>query len=166
MPLLFESFQSALENKDGKKMFYPRAVHVGNVNTARIAKEVAAYSSLTPGDVKNTIDNIVTVMTQHLQSSESVTLDGLGTFRLVMKSGGRGVETSDEVSAAQASLTVRFLPSSTRNPDRSTATRSLVTGVKCVRFDRNNVPASGNGDGNEPGGGDNGGNGEAPDPLG
>jgi predicted histone-like DNA-binding protein len=63
------------------------------------AKEIAAYSSLSTGDVKNTLDNLVTVAAQHLQASESVTLDGFGTFRMVMKSNGKGVELPEKVSA-------------------------------------------------------------------
>ena len=43
---------------------------------------------------------------------------------MVMKSNGKGVELPEKVSAAQASLTVRFLPNYTKNPDRTTATRS------------------------------------------
>ena len=135
MAVLYKSFQSVLEDKNHKKMFHPRVIYTANISTSQIAKEIAAYSSLSPGDVKNTLDNLVTVMGQHLQASESVSLDGFGTFRMVMKSNGKGVETSEEVSAAQASLTVRFLPNFTKNPDRTTATRSLVTGAKCVRFD-------------------------------
>ena len=75
-------------------------------------------------------------MGQHLQSSESVSVDGLGTFRMVMVARGKGVETSDEVSAAQATLTVRFQPTTTKNHDRTTATRSMVTGAKCARYDK------------------------------
>ena len=134
MAVLYKSFQSVLEDKNHKKMFHPRVIYTANISTSQIAKEIAAYSSLSSGDVKNTLDNLVTVMGQHLQASESVSLDGFGTFRMVMKSNGKGVETSEEVSAAQASLTVRFLPNFTKNPDRTTATRSLVTGAKCVRF--------------------------------
>ena len=104
-------------------------IYTANVSTAQLAKEIAAYSSLSTGDVKNTLDNLVTVSAQHLQASESVTLDGFGTFRMVMKSNGKGVEVPEKVSAAQASLTVRFLPNYTKNPDRTTATRSLVTGA-------------------------------------
>jgi predicted histone-like DNA-binding protein len=99
-----------------------------------LAKEVAEYSSLTSGDVKNTIDNLITVMTKHLQASESVTLDGLGSFRMVMRSGGNGVETEEEVSAAQASLTILFTPSYTRTPKGAVATRSMVTGARCMRY--------------------------------
>ena len=127
MAVLYKSFQSVLEDKNHKKMFHPRVIYTANISTSQIAKEIAAYSSLSPGDVKNTLDNLVTVMGQHLQASESVSLDGFGTFRMVMKSNGKGVETSEEVSAAQASLTVRFLPNFTKNPDRTTATCSLVT---------------------------------------
>ena len=72
-------------------MFHPRVIYTANISTSQIAKEIAAYSSLSPGDVKNTLDNLVTVMGQHLQASESVSLDGFGTFRMVMKSNGKGV---------------------------------------------------------------------------
>lgn len=168
MPVLYGPFQSVLKDKNGKQLFYPRVLRTGNVGTSQIAKEIAGYSSLSTGDVKNTLDNLVTVVTRHLQSSESVTLDGFGTFRLVMKSNGNGVETADEVSAAQASLVVRFLPSSTRHLDGTLATRSLVTGARCIRIDRADAPASGsNGgdDSNLPGGGTGGDEGETPDPA-
>lgn len=107
----------------------------------------------------------MTVVSQHFQGSESVALDEFGTFRIVMKSGGKGVETIDKVSAVQSSLTVRFLPCFTRNLDGTTATRSLVTGAKCVRFDPETSASSGE---NEPegGGGSEGGGSEAPDPIG
>lgn len=132
MPVLYKSFQSALKDKKGNYLFYPRVQIIGNVNTAQIAQEIADYSSLSPGDVKNTIDNLVTVMKLHLQNSESVTLNGFGSFRMVMKSGGHGAMTAEEVSAAQSTLHVRFQSASTRNPNRSVATRSLETGARCI----------------------------------
>ena len=72
MPVIYKSFQSVLANKEGKKLFYPRVVLTGNVDTEQVAKEIAELSSLSTGDSKNVIDNLVTVMTRHLQSSESV----------------------------------------------------------------------------------------------
>ena len=101
-------------------------------------------------------------MTRHLQSSEVVMLDGLGTFRLAMKSRGKGAKTKEEVSAAQASLRVHFSPASTRNSDRTVATRSLVTGVKCVLYKPETTDSVTSGGGNS-GGGDGG---IEDDPLG
>ena len=80
-----------------------------------------------------------------------------------MKANGKGVKTVDDVSAAQASLTVRFLPCSTRHLDGTMATRSLVTGSRCVRFDRADTSASGEGEGGKPEGGGSGG--VTPDPS-
>lgn len=155
MPVLYKPFQSALKDKKGNYLFYPRVQLVGNVNTAQIAQEIAEYSSLSPGDVENTLQNLVTVMKHHLQNSESVTLNGLGSFRIVMKSGGRGAMTAEEVSAAQATLYVRFASASTRNPNRSVATRSLVTGARCINATSLKLPtvdsAAGGGE-EEPGG--------------
>ena len=136
MALIYEPFQSTMADKNGEKLYYPRVVRTATVTTAQIAKEVAQYSALSPGDVKSTIDNLVTVMTNHLHASESVNLEGLGIFRMVMKSKGKGVASAKEVSSNQATLNVRFQPSSTKNTDRTLATRALVTGVKCVRIDR------------------------------
>ena len=160
MPVIYKSFQSVLANKEGKKLFYPRVVLTGNVDTEQVAKEIAELSSLSTGDSKNVIDNLVTVMTRHLQSSESVTLDGLGTFLLTMKSTMNGVEDPLKVSATQSTLRVRFLPTSKRNLDHTVSTRSLVTGVKCVRFDLQDTAGSGGNDGGS--GGNDGDQGENP----
>lgn len=89
MPVLYKTIQSTMKTKDGDKLYHPRTVYVGSVNTEKIAQEIAEYSSLSKGDVKNSIDNLVAVMTRHLQSSEVVMLDGLGSFRLAMKSRGK-----------------------------------------------------------------------------
>lgn len=78
MAVLYKTVQSILANKAGVKVFYPRVVLKGHVSTDQIAREISEYSSLSKGDTKNVIDNLVRVLTTHLQSSESVTLDGFG----------------------------------------------------------------------------------------
>lgn len=154
MALLYKTIRSIKENKEGKKLYHPRAVHTGIVGTNRLAQEVAEYSSLSTGDVKNTIDNLVTVMTRNLQSSHTVRLDGLGTFSIVLRSQGKGSETPEGVDASKARMGVRFIPASTRNADMTVATRSLITGVQCIPYEslvKN--PATGGGGGTEEGGG-------------
>ena len=91
---------------------------------------------LSTGDSKNVIDNLVTVMTRHLQSSESVTLDGLGTFRLTLKSTLNGVEDPLKVSATQSTLRVRFLPTSKRNLDHTVSTPVSYTHLDVYKRQR------------------------------
>ena len=52
MPVIYKSFQSVLANKEGKKLFYPRVVLTGNVDTEQVAKEIAELSSLSTGHSK------------------------------------------------------------------------------------------------------------------
>ena len=52
MPVLYKPFQSTLEDKKAVKTLLPRVVRSGNVDSAQLSKEIAAYSSLSPGDVK------------------------------------------------------------------------------------------------------------------
>lgn len=136
MTVLYESFQSHLANKEKQYLYYPRVVRVGNVTMDQIASEIANRSSLSSGDVKNTIDNLIAVMRHHLLSSESVTLDGFGSFRLVIKAKGNGVMTEDQVSSSQCKLMIRFSPAFTRKTDGTVATRSLLSGVKFKRVGR------------------------------
>ena len=49
MPVLYKPFQSVLEDKNKKKLFHPRVIYTANVSTAQLAKEIAAYSSLSTG---------------------------------------------------------------------------------------------------------------------
>lgn len=142
MAILFKAFQSQIKNKKGKKLFYPKVVRTGNVSTNKIAQEIASRSSLSSGDVKNTLDNLGIMMGHYLQTSHSVTLDGLGTFRTVMVSKGKGVENVEDVSASQSIVTVRFKPSFKKNPNGKIATRSMVENAEFERFDNktNNKP--------------------------
>lgn len=163
MALMFKVTQSRLPNKEGQYPYNPQALYTGNVSTTQLAREVAAYSSLTAGDVMNTLENLVRVMTTHLQASEIVTLDGFGSFRLGFKSRGKGKLTAGEVTASQSAIRVLFRPASTRNNDGTVATRSLVSGVRCVLQPVSVVetddPQAGQG-GSQPGGGTESGGGE------
>lgn len=134
MPIPYKARLSKFANKEGKKLYHPQVVTIGTVSLNDLSKEVAELSSLTTGDVKNTIDNLITVMTRHLQSGESVSLDGLGSFTLSLKSTGKGAETADEVSPSDARLRINFRPAMTRNSDHTVATRSLLTGSSFVRW--------------------------------
>lgn len=135
MALLFKPYQSSMKDKFGDKLFYPRVQIVGNVSTKQIAKEIAEYCSLTPGDVMNTLDNLVRVMATHLKNSHSVTLDGIGTFRIVMKAGGKGVATQEDVNANQARLKVHFQQTFSRHSDGTVGSYPLVDGTRFVKFD-------------------------------
>lgn len=114
-------------------MWHPSVVLSGKVDLDTLAKECAEMSSLSPGDVKNSIDNLIVVVNRHLLSGESVCLDGLGSFTPALNSTGKGVENEADVTFANSRLKINFRESVTRNTDRTVATRSLSQGASFVR---------------------------------
>lgn len=112
-------------------------------------------------------------MREQLLNSRTVRLEGLGTFTMIAKAVGKGVEQESKVSSAQiTSLRCQFTPEYTRAANGS-ATRALTTGVEFVHIkdvvgmfisDAGKDPD----DGKDPDGGkdpDDGDSGETPDPA-
>ena len=109
-------------------------------------------------------------MREQLLNSRTVRLEGLGTFTMIAKANGKGVELESKVSSAQiTSLRCQFTPEYTREANGS-ATRALTSGVEFVHVKDVAgwfVAADDSGedpdDGKKPDGGN--GSGEAPDPS-
>ncbi len=135
MPLFYKSRQSTFESKDKKKKWFPRLVKVGKmVETEVLAQQIAFSSSLTPGDVQNVLANLTEVMRQHLMNSRSVRLAGLGSFTVIAKAGGNGVDTAEEVNPNQINtLRIQFTPSYTRNTIEGT-TRAMFSGISFEKW--------------------------------
>lgn len=152
MPLLYKALQSSLSSKDGKKKWHPRLVKFRKVvDTQKVGEMIADKSSLTPGDVHNVIRNMVNVMSDLLLNSRTVRLDGLGTFTVIAKANGKGVDTSEEVSPSQIKhLKIQFTPSATRTSGGTT--RAMFNSVEYERWEgasTNVVTDGGNGSGDD-----------------
>jgi len=133
--LRFKTIKSTFENKEGKKLYYPRLMQRGEpVETHELAEALARESSLTVGDVQNVIWNLTPVMKSFLMDGRSVKFNGLGTFSVSAKS-RYGVETAKEVTSKQIrSLHIRFLPEGKRTV-MDGLTRTMFTGVRFEHYD-------------------------------
>ena len=166
MAIMYKARQAKIANKEGKKLWHPAVVLSGTCNLAQLARECAEMSSLSTGDVKNTVDNLIITVNRHLLAGESVSLDGLGSFTPTLRSMGKGSETEAGVTANNARMKINFRESTTRNIDRTVATRSLSQGASFVRIAGTVVPTDTTGSGssgNDSGSG--GGSGSSGDDL-
>lgn len=172
MPLLYKPIQNTIESKDGKKKWRPTLVKFNKVITTKeVANDLADLSAQSPGDSYNLVRNLGIVLKRYLLNSFSVNLEGLGTFTIVAKSKGNGVDTPEDVKPNQInSLRVQFTPTATRNPN-GTLTRNLTEGVTFELYGSqspgaaNANPGTNNGGGSNDGGNDDGGNGGFVDPT-
>ena len=152
MAIMYKARQAKIANKEGKKLWHPAVVLSGTCNLAQLARECAEMSSLSTGDVKNAVDNLIIAVNRHLLAGESVSLDGLGSFTPALRSMGKGWETEGAVTANNARMKINFRESTTRNIDRTVATRALSQGASFVRIAGTVVPENTTGSGNSGGG--------------
>ncbi|MBM6671714.1 HU family DNA-binding protein [Phocaeicola coprophilus] len=107
--------------------WYPRSVTVGTLTTADVAERLSRMSTVTRGDVYAVLLGLGEVMGEMLAMGSSVKLDGLGTFYLVGKAVGAGVDTPQEVSPRQfRKLSVAFIPEYSRTSSHAVVARTIV----------------------------------------
>ena len=135
MPLLYYARQSQLKTKDGVKQWHLTLKKVGRVvSLQQLGEMVAEKCSATPGDVHNVIRNLMSVMRMQLLNSRTVRLDGLGTFTVIARTRGKGVDKEKDVNPNQVtSLHFMFTPEYTR-PAALGTTRALWQGVEFEKW--------------------------------
>ena len=153
MPLFYKARQSQIATKGGSKLWHLSLVKVGKVvSLQELAEKIAEKSSLTPGDVHNAVRNLMTVMKNELLNSRTVRLDGLGTFTMIARTRGKGVNDEKEVGPNQvASLMVHFRDEYTR-PAALGTTRSMIQGVAFEKASKIGGVTGGEDSGSEGGG--------------
>ena len=116
------------------------------------------YSSLSIGDIKSVIQNIVEKMKEQLLEGKSVNIEGLGVFMLTARS--KGAELAKDINAKSVDSVRIFFQANKELKITKTATRAGEK-LDLVSLDDylkglSNVPAGGGSDG---GSGDNSGDG-------
>jgi len=116
MTLIFKPVRSSIADKDGLKLFHPCLIKMQTIDLSTIAEGIAEVSSLSLGDVHSVITNLMKSMRNHLLNSNSVKLDGFGTFTIIAHSNDKGVAKEEDVDGSQISrLMIRFMPEYTRS---------------------------------------------------
>lgn len=167
MPLLYYARQSQLKTKEGVKQWHLALEKVGRaVNLQQLGEMVAEKCSATPGDVHNVVRNLMSVMRLQLLNSRTVRLDGLGTFTVIARTRGKGVDAEKDVSPNQVtSLHFMFTPEYTR-PAALGTTRALWQGVEFEKWTGKDAADGGKDPDDGNGGGSDGDGGIEDDPLG
>lgn len=76
-------------NKETPFKYYLSQQSAGRISLDLVAREIAMRSSLTTGDVKSVLSNLLEIMPLFLKLGYTLQLDEFGCFRVVVKSQGR-----------------------------------------------------------------------------
>ncbi len=130
-------------------VYYPTAIVMGQpVPTKTVAKRLSAMCTVTYADVMAVLGELAGVMADYMAQGKSVRLDGLGTFRLTLKTKGVEAEEDFDFQKQVRAVRVQFVPEREGAQTKgSVSTRSLVaSGIEWLAYDQAAETPSGGSD--------------------
>lgn len=97
MAIRYRKQQVTGEGMSAYKKWYAKAISLGEVTTKQLAEEISHSTTVTRSDIMAVLIELFEAMKTHLQNSQTVTLDEIGSFRVGIKS--RAVNSAEDVKA-------------------------------------------------------------------
>ena len=122
-----------------------KPVNYGTLTTQQAADQIAAESSLTPGDVKNVLDRYAYYVVQNLKKGYAIELLGFGKLDIRFVKAGTVKEEKKATASLIKGMIPNFVPSF-KLINNSRVYDLIPEGIKLVKYDGKSVTD----DGSEP----------------
>lgn len=144
MALMFKLYKIMRKFNDGRTdtangKWFGRAVSLGTVDTADLAEVIQRNCSMKKSDVQAVLTELVEVMTDKLQESYSVKINGLGTFKVGLSTKGANTPAEFSVAKNVRGTHILFTPSYTVDLSTGRRTQALLNGIKVAETPKNAV---------------------------
>ena len=128
MAVNFKIYQSNRKGGTNGK-FYARAAHRETINTKDFAEVMQNNSTVKRSDIVAVLTELSEVLRQELQRSNKVHIDGIGTFKVGIRS--KGAKTAKEFNATDniVGSHILFMPETTIDANGNRV-KALLAGLK------------------------------------
>lgn len=121
MSVRYHKVQNKIKDSANYNQWYGRAVVLGKISTKELAEEISHSTTVTYADIMAVLIELSEGVKRHILNSQSVKLDGLGTFRVGLQTVGTDKKEDFDASKVRNARVV-FLP--------ETSVKVVSTGVK------------------------------------
>ena len=137
MALLYKIVRD--NRKNSGNLYYGRAVQINTIDTAGMADIIQRNCTLKKSDVLAVIAELVDVMTDQLQNSVAVKLDGFGTFKIGLKTVGADKPENFSISRNVSGMRVNFISAGKKDVATNKVTRTFLGGATLQKYDPSKV---------------------------
>ena len=138
MPILYRMHQDNRKNSAHKGKWYARAVMNGTVGIDEVAEVMQRNCTLKKSDIRAVIAELVETMQDFLQNSMRVKLDGLGSFKIGLKTKAADKPENFNAGTNVVGMRVNCQPEVTIGKN-GVRRQALLTGAKVQETSRNTV---------------------------
>lgn len=163
MPTAYKVMKRVIQLGDrrGETVYNVAPVCYGTLTTDDVARQIAAESTASPGDVKNVLDRYAYYVSENLKKGYAIELLGFGKLYLRFVNGKSVSAEKDATAALVKALVPGFRPSFTM-VNNSRIYDLIPDKISLVKYTGTTVPA---GENDTSGGEDQGGEEEGGSPL-
>lgn len=135
MAVNYKMYQDNRKESKTKGKWFARATHKGVVETNQLAEVIERNCSMKKSDVVAVLTELTEVMTDMLQQSMRIKLNGLGTFKIGIST--RAAETAKDFTITKhlRNVHVLFQPELTVDRSSHARKRALLHGVEFTEAD-------------------------------
>lgn len=99
MAIKYKKVQNKMTGSKNYNKWYASAVHMGTVSTEDLCEEISHSTTVTEADIRAVFAELKGRLAYHLKNSQSVKIDGLGSFSAGLRS--RLVEKAEDLDASK-----------------------------------------------------------------
>ena len=137
MALLYKIVRD--NRKNSGNLYYGRAVQIQTIGTDGLADIIQRNCTVKKSDVLAVINELVEVMTDQLQNSVTVKLDGFGTFKIGLKTVVADKAENFSISSNVAGLRVNFISTGKKSQATNKIERTFLQGATLQKYDPSKV---------------------------
>lgn len=140
MSVRYKLYQDNRSESTTRGKWYARAVYNSKPKTLKqLALKIQENVSVKKSDVKAVLDELVGVLKEWLQDSNRVKIEGLGSFKIGLKT--KPADSAKEFSAAKhvVGARVNFLPEVEVDLTTGRRVKSLLMGLEVEETNKNDV---------------------------
>lgn len=142
--LLYKLFKIVRTFKDNRQdkannHWFARAITTQTVESDQIAELIEKRCSLTKSDVKGCIEALIDVLKEQILDSKAVKLNGLGTFKIGIKTVGAESPSDFSVNSNVTGARVLFYPARIKNSATGQQVVTLLNGLRIKETPENKV---------------------------
>ena len=140
MAVRYKLYQDNRAESTTRGKWYARAVYNGKPKTLKqMALKIQENVSVKKADVISVLDEMVGVLKEWLQDSNRVKIDGLGSFKIGLKTKPADTAKDFSVSKHVVGARVNFLPEVEVDPTTGTRMKSMLMGLQVEETNENDV---------------------------
>ncbi|MCI7309883.1 MAG: HU family DNA-binding protein [Prevotella sp.] len=138
MSVFYKLYQDTRANSKNRNKWYARAVATETVDIYALADIMQQNCTVKKSDILAVLTELSEVMQQQLQSSKRVKINGLGAFRISIKT--VAADTAKDFNAAKNVISTRVLfQPETKVGKGKVRTKSLLVGCRVQELPANDV---------------------------